>query len=69
MNEPIVLNPKGRIVSVLSAIAWSVCLAMLIIRGDWSLGPILLTILFVLLLILSGVRLYQEWMEDGEWLD
>jgi Flp pilus assembly protein TadB len=65
----IIVNPKGRIVSVLSAIAWSVCLAMLAIRGDWSLGPILLAVLFILLLALSGVRIYQEWVEDGEWLD
>jgi Flp pilus assembly protein TadB len=63
------LNPKGRVVSVLSAIAWSVCLAMLIVRGDWSLGPSLLVVLFILLLALSGVRIYQEWKEDGEWLE
>ena len=69
MNEPIVLNPKGRAVSLISTIAWSLCLAMLIIRGDWGIGGILLAVLFVLLLCLSGVRIYQEWVEDGEWLD
>ncbi|MBA3046049.1 MAG: hypothetical protein KKH41_07375 [Candidatus Thermoplasmatota archaeon] len=69
MNSPIVLNPKGRAVSVTSTIAWSVCLVMLILKGDWSIGPILLAVLFTLLLALSGVRLYQEWVDDGEWLD
>ena len=65
----IVLNPKGRAVSLISTITWSVCLAMLVVRGDWSLGPALLTVLFILLLCLSGLRIYQEWAEDGEWLD
>ncbi len=65
----IIVNPKGRIVSLASAIAWSVCLALLAIRGDWSLGTNLLAVLFILLLALSGVRNYQEWVEDGEWLD
>ena len=69
MNEPIVLNPKGRAASVISVAAWTICLAMLVIRGDWSLGPALLALLFILLLALSGVRIYQEWAEDGEWLD
>ncbi len=69
MDSPIILNPKGRMVSVLSAIALSVCLVMLVIRGDWSIAPSLLALLFTLLLALTGVRIYQEWVEDGEWLD
>jgi len=68
MNTPIVLNPKGRVVSVISAIAWIVCLVMLALKGDWSLTSSLLAILFALLLALTGVRLYQEWVEGGEWL-
>lgn len=62
-------NPKGRIVSVLAAVMWSVGIALLLLRGDRSVGPVLLLALFALLLALTGVRLYQEWMEDGEWLD
>ena len=65
----ITLNPKGRVVSVASAISWSLCLALLAIKGDWSLLPALLAVLFALLLALTGVRLYQEWVEDGEWLE
>jgi len=65
----IVLNPKGRAVSIMAAIVWSVSLIMLLVKGDWSLGPILLMLLFVLLLGLTSVRIYQEWKEDGAWLD
>ena len=69
MNAPIILNPKGRFVSVASAVAWSLCLVLMVIRGDWRFGPSLLAILFILLICLSGLRTYQEWVEDGEWLD
>ena len=65
----LVKNKKGRIASVLSLMVWSLLLVMLIIKGDWSLGPALLAIGFILLLALTSVRLYQEWVEDGEWLE
>ena len=64
-----VKNPKGRVASVLSLILWSVLLIMLVVKDDWSIGPILMAILFVLLLALSGVRFMQEWKENGDWLD
>ncbi len=64
-----VKNPKGRVVSVLSLILWSALLIMLIIKGNWNIGPILLAVLFVLLLLLSMVRFIQEWKENGDWLD
>lgn len=64
-----VKNPKGRVASVLSLILWTVLLIMLIVKGDWNIGPILLAVLFVLLLALTGVRLIQEWKENGDWLD
>ena len=64
-----VKNPKGRIASVLSLILWSLLLVMLIIKGNWNIGPLLLAVLFVLLLVLSGVRFSQEWKENGDWLD
>lgn len=63
------LNPKGRVVSVLAAALWMIGIVLLVLKGDWSLGPALLLLLFVLLLALTGVRIYQEWVEDGEWLD
>ena len=65
----IIVNPKGRAVSAISIVAWVICLAMLILRGQWELGQVLLAVLFVLLMCLSGLRIYQEWVEDGEWLD
>ena len=64
-----VKNPKGRIASVLSLILWSILLILLIIKGNWNIGPILLAVLFVLLLALSLVRFIQEWKENGDWLD
>ncbi|MDO9537317.1 MAG: hypothetical protein Q7J68_03255 [Thermoplasmata archaeon] len=67
--DMIILNPKGRAVSVLAGIFWAICLVMLLVRGNWSIGPVLLIVLFSLLLALTGVRLIQEWKEDGEWLD
>jgi hypothetical protein len=65
----IVLNPKGRAVSVICAVVWVISIIMLLLKGDWSLGPMLLLLLFALLMALTSVRLYQEWKEDGEWLD
>ena len=64
-----VKNPKGRIASVLSLILWSVLLMMLIVKGNWNIGPLLLAVLFVLLLMLSIIRFLQEWKENGDWLD
>ena len=64
-----VKNPKGRAASIISFVLWSMLLALLIFKGDWSIGPILLAVLFVLLLLLTCVRFYQEWIEDGDWLD
>ena len=64
-----VKNPKGRAVSVISALAWSGFLAMLFLGGDWGILQVLLAILFALLLALSGLRIYQEWAENGDWLD
>jgi hypothetical protein len=65
----ILLNPKGRVASVSAAAIWTVSLILLLAKGDWSIGPILLILLFSLLLALTGVRLYQEFREDGAWLD
>ncbi len=65
----ILLNPKGRVASVSAAAIWIISLALLLTKGDWSKGPVLLMILFALLLALTGVRLYQEFREDGAWLD
>ncbi len=62
-------NPKGRIASILSAIIWTLLIVLLAIKGDWTVYPILLMILFILLLILSLVRVHQEWKEGGEWLE
>ena len=64
-----VKNPKGRIASVLSLILWSVLLLMLVVKGNWDIGPILMAVLFTLLLLLSLVRFIQEWKENGDWLD
>ncbi len=64
-----VRNPKGRIASVLSAIIWTLLIVMLVIKGDWTIYPVLLMVLFILLLILSLFRAYQEWKEEGEWLE
>ncbi len=65
----LVKNKKGRIASVMSLILWSVLLLLIIIKGNWNIGPMLLAVAFILLLALTGVRLYQEWVEDGEWLE
>lgn len=46
-----------------------VFIIMIIIRGDFSLYPLLLLALFALLLILSALRFYQEWKEGGDWLE
>jgi len=63
-----VYNPKGRVASVLSIILWSLLTAMLVVKGVWDWYSILLMILFVLLLVLSLVRIFQEWKEGGLWL-
>ena len=65
----LVKNKKGRIASIFSLVLWSVCLLMLFMKGDWTIGPSLLVLAFIMLLALTGVRLYQEWVEDGEWLE
>ena len=65
----LVKNKKGRIASVFSLTIWSLFLVMLIMKGNWTIGPTLLAIAFILLLSLTGVSLYQEWVEDGEWLE
>ena len=64
-----VTNPKGRVASILSLILWSMLLLILAMNGDWTIGPLLLAICFVLLLVLSTLRFYQEWVEGGDWLD
>jgi hypothetical protein len=62
-------NPKGRGACILSAIVWSLFLAMIVLRGEWGATEILFALLFALLLLLSVVRGYQEWREGGEWLE
>lgn len=62
-------NPKGRIVSILSAIFWIFLLILIVVRGDWTIFPLLLFALFVMLLALSALRIVQEWKEQGEWLE
>ena len=64
-----VYNPKGRISSILSVIIWTTFIIMILIKGDFSIGPLLAIILFILLDILSFVRIIQEWKENGAWLD
>ena len=65
----LVKNKKGRIASIFSLTVWSLFLIMLFMKGNWTIGPRLLAIGFILLLALTSVRLYQEWVEDGEWLE
>ena len=65
----LVKNKKGRIASILSLITWSLLLVMLYLKDDWSTGPMLMALACILLLTLTGIRLYQEWVEDGEWLE
>ncbi len=62
-------NPKGRIASISSTILWSMFIVFLIIKGDWTIFPILLFVLFTLLLVLSIIRIIQEWKEGGVWLE
>lgn len=62
-------NPKGRIVSILSAIFWTFLIVLIIIKGDWTIYPMLLMVLFIMLLALSALRIVQEWKEEGEWLE
>ncbi|KYK25666.1 MAG: hypothetical protein AYK23_03445 [Candidatus Proteinoplasmatales archaeon SG8-5] len=64
-----VKNPKGRIASVLSAVLWSILIVLVILHGDWTEFTIPILILFVLLLVLSLLRIFQEWKEEGEWLE
>lgn len=62
-------NPKGRVASVLSIMIWGTFIALIVIRSEWELLDILFLCLFALLLVLSLVRAYQEWKEQGEWLE
>jgi hypothetical protein len=57
-----VLNPKGRVASVI-AVASSSVLAFC----TWLWWPLYLLPLFGLLVAFSVLRLYQEWVEDGAW--
>ena len=62
-------NPKGRIVSILSAIIWTLLILLILTRGDWTIYPMLLIVLFIMMLALSALRIVQEWKEEGEWLE
>ncbi len=62
-------NKKGRVASILSLILWSLLISFIIIKGDFSAYPVLMLIVFILLDILTVVRIYQEWKENGEWLE
>jgi Ca2+/Na+ antiporter len=62
-------NPKGRIACMISAIVWTLLMALIVLNGDWSLYHVLLMVLFALLLVLSVLRIFQEWKEEGEWLE
>ncbi|MCK4757141.1 MAG: hypothetical protein KAS67_01675 [Thermoplasmata archaeon] len=62
-------NKKGRVASILSLIFWSILISFIIIKGDFSAYPVLMLIVFILLDILTVVRIYQEWKENGEWLE
>lgn len=62
-------NPKGRIASILSLATWSIFIALVLFKGDFSIGPLLALVLFALLAVLSVVRIVQEWKEGGAWLD
>ncbi len=62
-------NAKGRGASVFSLIFWAILISLIIIKGDYSVYPILMLVLFLLLEVLTGVRLVQEFKEDGVWLD
>ena len=62
-------NPKGRVASVLSVVIWAILTIVLLIRGVWDTYSILVLVVFLLLLALSFIRVYQEWKEEGAWLD
>ena len=64
-----VKNPKGRIASILSAVFWAILIVLVILHGDWNEFTIPILVLFVLLLALSMLRIFQEWKEEGEWLE
>ena len=62
-------NAKGRVASIASLILWSIFISFIIIKGDFSAYPLLMLIVFILLDILTVVRIYQEYKENGEWLE
>ena len=64
-----ITNVKGRGASVFSLIFWGILISFIIIKGDYSAYPVLMLVLFLLLEVLTGVRLIQEFREDGVWLD
>jgi hypothetical protein len=62
-------NPKGRVACFVCTVVWSLLLVMVMLRGQWGLTELLFALLFLLLLALSLLRVYQEWVERGEWLE
>ena len=62
-------NAKGRVASIASLILWSMFISFIIIKGDFSAYPVLMLVIFGLLAVLTVVRIYQEYVENGEWLE
>ncbi len=65
----IIPNKKGRAASVASLIFFGILISFIIIKGDYSLYPVLMLILFILLEVLGIVRVIQEYGELGKWLE
>ena len=62
-------NIKGRVASVLSLVFWAIFILFIVIRGDYSTYPMLMLVIFILLEAITVVRLYQEYVENGAWLE
>ena len=62
-------NMKGRVASIFSLVFWGILISLIIIKGDYSAYPVLMLVLFLLLEVLTIVRMIQEFGENGVWLD
>ncbi len=65
----IIPNKKGRAASVASLIFFGILISFIIIKGDYSLYPVLMLVLFILLETLGMLRIVQEYGENGKWLE
>ena len=62
-------NKKGRAASVASLIFFGILISFIIIKGDYSAYPVLMLVLFLLLEVLTIIRMIQEFKENGVWLE